>query len=155
MKSRHLTITLHSCFITGDLSTKWHGIGGRTISKLIRHDLGIVETFAPEVVVNKLGTNHLSSLSTVETGSALEELSRLLHESYGVPRVCVCQTTFRGNVPLINRQVKLLTKYLKVVLEPIPYALYWRHRGFGKRKSRFLHAMVSTLKELCHEIQPN
>ena len=129
MKSRHLTITLHSsCFITGDLSTKWHGIGGRTISILIRHDLGIVETFAPEIVVKQLGTNHLSSLSTVETGSALEELSRLLHESYGVPRVCVCQTTFRGNAPLINRQVKLL--YLKVVLEPIPYALYWRHRGF-------------------------
>ena len=137
MKSRHLTITLHSCFITGDLSTKWHGIGGRSISKLIRHDLGIVETFAPEIVVDQLGTNHLSSLFTVETGLPLEELSRLLHESYGVPRVCVCQTTFRGNVPLINRQVKLLTKYLKVVLEPIPYALYWRHRGFGKRKSRF------------------
>ena len=130
MRSRHLTITLHSCFITGDLSTKWHGIGGRTMSKLIRHDLGIVETFAPEIVVNQLGINHLPSLSTVETGSALEELSRSLHESYGVPRVCVCQTTFRGNTPLINRQVKLLTKYLKVVLEPIPYALYWRHRGF-------------------------
>ena len=73
------------------------------------------------------------------------ELSRLLHESYGVPRVCVCQTTFRGNAPLINRQVKLLTKYLKVVFQPIPYVLYWRHRGFWNRKSRFLHAMVSTL----------
>ena len=35
-------------------------------------------------------------------------------------------------------QVKLLTKYLKVVLEPIPYVLYWRHRGFWNCKSRFL-----------------
>jgi len=42
----------------------------------------------------------------------------LLHESYGVQRVCVCQTIFRSNAPLFNRQVKLLTKYLKVVLEP-------------------------------------
>ena len=113
MRSRHLTITLHSCFITGDLSTKWHGIGGRTISKLIRHDLGVVETFAPEIIVNQLGTNHLSFLSTVETGSALEELSRLLHESYDLPRVCVYQTTFRGNAPLINRQVMLLTNISK------------------------------------------
>ena len=126
---RHLHVFLRQNFrnlhIDGDLSIKWHGIGERTISKLIRHDLGIVDTFASEIVVNQLGTNHLSSLSTVETGSALEELSRLLHESYGVPRVCVCQTTFRGNAALVNRQVKLLTKNLKVVLEPIPYALYW------------------------------
>ena len=123
--------------IDGDLSIKWHGIGGRTISKVIRHDLGIVEKFAPEIVVIQLGTNDLSSLSAVETGSALEDLSRLLHESYGVQRVCVCQTIFRGNAPSFNRQVKLLTKYLKVVLEPIPYVLYWRHGGFWNCKSRF------------------
>ena len=103
-----------------DLSMKWHGIGGRTISKVIRHDLGIVETFSPEIVALQL------------------DLSRLLHESYGVQRVCVCQTIFCGNAPLFNRQVKLLTKYLKIVLEPIPYVLYWRYRGFWNCKSRFL-----------------
>ena len=64
--------------IDWDLSIKWHGIGGRTISKLIRHDLGIVETFALEIVVIQLGTIDLSFLSAVETGSALEDLSRLL-----------------------------------------------------------------------------
>ena len=109
--------------IDGDLSITLHGIGGRTISKVIRHGLGIVEKFAPEIVVIQVGTNDLSSLSAVETGSALEDLSRLLHESHGVQRVCVCHTIFRGNAPLFNRQVKLLTKYLKVVLEPIPYVL--------------------------------
>ena len=126
--------------IDGDLCIKWHGIAGRTISKVIRHDLGIAEKFASEFVVIQLGTknNDLSSLSAVETGSALEDLPRLLHESYGVQRVCVCQTIFRSNAPLFNRQVKLLTKYLKVVLEPIPYVLYWRHRGFWNCKSRFL-----------------
>ena len=51
---------------------------------MIRIDLGIVETFAPEIVVIQLGINDLSSLSAVETGSALEDLSRLLHESHGV-----------------------------------------------------------------------
>ena len=88
--------------------------------------------------VIQLGNNDLSSLSAVETGSALQDLSHLLHESYGVQRICVCQTIFRGNAPLFNHQVKLLTKYLKVVLEPIPYVLYWGHRGFWNCKSRFL-----------------
>ena len=46
--------------IDGDLSIKWHGIRGRTISKVIRCDPGIVETFAPEIVVIQLGTNQLS-----------------------------------------------------------------------------------------------
>ena len=97
--------------IDGNLSIKWHGIGGRTISrtisKVIRHDLGIVETFAAEIVVIQLGTNDPSSLSAVETGSALEDLSRLLHESYGVQRVCVCQIIFRGNVMLLYSIARL------------------------------------------------
>ena len=114
--------------IDGDLSIKWHGIRGRTISKVIRHDLGIVEKFAPEIVVIQLG----------ETGLALQDLSHLLHESYRVQGVCVCQTIFRGNAPFFNHQVKLSTNYLKVVLEPIPYVLYWRHRGFWNCKSRSL-----------------
>ena len=61
---------------------------------MVRHDLGIVGKFAPEIVVIQLGTNDLSSLSTVEIGSAHNDLSRLLHESYGVQRLCVCQTIF-------------------------------------------------------------
>ena len=31
-----------------------------------------------------------------------------------------------------NRKAKLLTKYLRVVLEPIPYAHFWGHRGFWR-----------------------
>ena len=78
---RYLPQNLH---IDGNLSIKWHANVGRTISKVIRHDLGIVETFAPEIVVIQLGINDLSSFSALETGSALEDLSRLLHESHGV-----------------------------------------------------------------------
>ena len=31
-----------------------------------------------------------------------------------------------------NRKVKLLTKYLRVVLEPVPSAHCWGHRGFWR-----------------------
>ena len=63
--------------------------------------------------------------------------------SHMVCKGSVCQTIFRGNAPFFNHQVKLLTNYLKVVLEPIPYVLYWRHRGFWNCKSRsWLLALV-------------
>ena len=55
---------------------------------------------------------------------------------------------FRGNAPFFNHQVKLLTKYLKVVLEPIPYVLYWRQRGFWNCKSCFLTRDGKSLRAL-------
>ena len=124
--------------LPGDLQIPWHGIGGRTVPKTIRFDLHVVEEFAPNIVILQLGTNDLTTTSAVETGSAIADLSRLLHESYGVQVVCVCQTIYRLNSPYFNKQVDLLTKYLRVVLEPLPYTFYWRHRGFWCCKSRFL-----------------
>ena len=124
--------------LDGDLLIRWHGIGGRTVSKTREYDLGIVEEFAPNVVIMQLGTNDLTTISAVETGSAIEDLCRLLYESYGVELICVCQTLYRQDASSFNKQVDLLTKHLKVVLEPIPYVLYWRHRGFWRCKSRFL-----------------
>ena len=113
-----------------DLPIKWHGIGGRTISKVIRHDLGIVETFAPEIVVLQLGTNDLSSHS------------RTYLVCYRTQMVCkgsvFARLFFAVMLLYLIAKFKLLTKYLKIVLEPIPYVLYWRRRGFWNCKSRFL-----------------
>ena len=121
-----------------DLVIRWQGTGGRTVAKTVQYDLGVVESFAPHIVILQLGTNDLASLSAVETGSAIEDLTRLLFESYGVQFICVCQTIYRENTPSFNTQVNILTRYLKGVLEPIPYVLYWRHRGFWNCKSSFL-----------------
>ena len=77
------------------------------------------------------------TLPPFQTGSAIEDPCRLLYESYGVEFICVCQTLYRQDASF-NKQVDLLTKYLKVVLEPIPYVFYWRHGGFWRCKSRFL-----------------
>ena len=145
--NQKFTENLH---IPGDLCIKWHGIGGRTIAKVVQYDLTIVQSFAPDIVVLQLGTNDLSTISVVETGSALEDLTRLLYESYGVQLVCVCQTIFRRDAPLFNNQVKLLTEYLKVVLEPLPFVVYWRHRGFWNCKSRFLARDGVHLNSLGH-----
>jgi len=111
---------------------------GRTISQTIQSDLGVVASFAPDVVILQLGTNDLTLLSAVEVGSALEDLTRLLFESYGVGHICVCQTLYRKGVPSFNKQVTILSQYLKVVFEPIPCVVFWRHRGLWKCKTRFL-----------------
>ena len=124
--------------IVEDLLIKWHRIGGRIISKTRRYNLVVVKSFAPDVVILQLGTNDLFNISAVETGSGIEDLTRLLFESYGIQLICVCQTIYQRDAPSLNRQVRLLTQYLKVVLEPIPYVIYWRHRGFWNCKSHFL-----------------
>ena len=90
---------------------------------------------APEIVVVQLGSNDLTSMSAANTGSAIEDLARLLFECYGIKLVCVCQTIFPRDSPSFNKQVNLLTQYLKVVLEPLPYVIYWRHRGFWNCKN--------------------
>ena len=98
--------------LSDDLIFKWHGIGGRTIAKIRQYDLRVVESFAPDIVILELGMNDLMQLSALETGSAIEDLARLLYECYHVQKICVCQTLYREKAPLFIKQVNSLTKYL-------------------------------------------
>ena len=78
-----------------------------------------------------------SSAPTV--GPHLEDLVVLLHDHYKVDLICVCQTLRRSSSEAVfNKNVILLTKYFNTVLEPIPYAFFWSHRGFWNTKSQFL-----------------
>ena len=61
--------------LDGNLLIKWHGIGGRTGSKTREYDLGVVEEFAPNVLLMQLGTNDLTTISAVQTGSAIKDVS--------------------------------------------------------------------------------
>ena len=54
----------------------------RFLIKTREYDLCVVEEFAPNVVIMQLGTNNLTTISTVETGSAIEGLCRLLYMSH-------------------------------------------------------------------------
>ena len=103
---------------------KWHGVGGRTVSKTLHLDLNVIETFRPEIIIMQLGFNDLTDSDPLHVGSAIEDFVRLLHNTYGVKVVCVCQTIMRQGAVVFNRKAKLLTKYLRVVLEPIPYAIF-------------------------------
>ena len=111
---------------------KLHGIGGRTITKAIQHDLHVIESFNPDIVIIQLGSNDLTSETALPVGSAIDDFVRLLHDVYHVQVIYVCQTIMLLHQSAFNRKAKLLTKYLRVVLEPIPYAHFWGHRGFWR-----------------------
>ena len=49
--------------VTTPMNLRWHGIGGRTVAKVIRYDLEIVRQFSPDIVILQLGTNDISDRS--------------------------------------------------------------------------------------------
>ena len=116
---------------------KWHGVGDCTVSKTLHLDLNVIESFRPEIVIMQLGSNDLTDSNPLHVGSAVEDFLRLLHDTYGVKVVCVCQTIMRQGGVVFNRKAKLLTKYLRVVLQLIPYAIFWGHRGFWRPTQNF------------------
>ena len=123
--------------LSGPATIRWHGVRGRTVAKTISNDLGKVRSFSPDIEVLQLGTNDLTRYPSEQVGSEIEDFVRLLHDSCDVKLVCVCQTVYRNSAEAFNKKVNLLTRYLKVVLEPLPYAIFWGHRGFWKAKQDF------------------
>ena len=126
--------------INTPVTIHWHGVGGRTIDKVRRFDLTEVERFKPDVVILQIGTNDLTRRrsSPASVGSAIEDLVCLLHNEYGVRLICVGQTVKRHPVGAFNANVKILAQYLQGVLEPLPFAIYWTHRGFWRASRSYL-----------------
>ena len=107
-----------------------HGIGGLTVPKL-RHDLRMVSSLSPHVVILEIGTNDLANLSPEVVGSEIEELVRLLLDTFSVRVIGVCEVIPRVGAPFFNSAASILNQYLGGILEPIPNAFCWRHRGFN------------------------
>ena len=93
--------------ITASADIAWHGIGGRTVAKTVKFNLHVVRSTRPDIVIAQLGTNDLPFQSPLHVGSELEEFGRLLHYSYGVRFVCVCQTIRRRSATACNKSVDL------------------------------------------------
>jgi lysophospholipase L1-like esterase len=122
------------------ITVRWHGVGGRTIAKLNAFDLTVVEDFKPDIVFLQIGSNDLTqrNMSHISVGSRLEEFVRQLHDEQGVKIIIVGQTIQRAYPVSFNAKVSLLARYMKTVLEPLSYTIYWSHRGFWRPRGPFL-----------------
>ena len=115
--------------LSDDAIVHLHGVGGLTVAKL-RRDLEIVSSLVPQVVILEIGTNDLDPLRPEVVGSQIEELVRLLHNTFSVRIIAVCEVLPRVKAPFFNGAPSILNHYLSGVLKPIPNVFCWRHRGF-------------------------
>ena len=112
----------------------YYGFGGRTVDKLSKYDLSVVDRLKPEIVILELGLNDLSPSEArpEQVGSKIESIVQLLHANYGVKFIVVCQTINRAlcllSTPSYNDRVPLLNRYLSIVLETLPFATFWCHK---------------------------
>ena len=111
----------------------FHGIGGRTVNKMIKNDLDKVRSAAPNIVVLELGSNDLCDKDSDPETIALSivALAELLLTELSLRFIAVCEVTARQNEPFVgyNERAALLNGHLRESLRIIPTAKCWQHRG--------------------------
>ena len=133
----------HGQTLTSRVHIRFHGVGGPTIGKVQKFDLGIIRRLSPDIIVLELGSNDLTKLPEQTVGSELETLVQYLHE-FNVKIFAVCQVIQQHSpqCTAYNLKVTKLHLYLKAVLEPTPYCLYWKHRGLPRSQNERPHPLV-------------
>lgn len=78
----------------------------------------------------ELSTNDLAHLRPEVANSEIEELVRILLDTFSVRVISVCEVLPRVRAPFFNGAATILNQYLCGILEPIPIVFCWHHRGF-------------------------
>ena len=112
------------------VSTTLHGVKGRTVEKLIKHDFQFVQRFQPHIIILEISTNDLSIARPETVGSKIDDLVALLLTVPTVKVIGVCLVTFQASSPEFNEKVTLLNQYLKVVFDDVFKVFCWMHKGF-------------------------
>ena len=101
------------------------GIGGRTVDKIVRHDLHNIRRIALEIVILEIGSNDLCDESCDAEGVslAIEALVELLHKDMNVRFTMVCEVIPREKPPYTsyNEKVYQLNSYLSNALKTTPH----------------------------------
>ena len=119
-------------------------VGGRTVDKLSKLDLHLVRRRQPQIVILEVVSNDLSppDARPEVVGSKIETLVQRLHGECQFGTIVVCQTINRAaglrDPPSFTDRVALLNQYLSVVLETLPFAVFWRHKGLRQPTVRIL-----------------
>ena len=67
---------------TGTGLVKWHGVGKPCVETLRSCDLGVLRSYAPDIVILELETNDLSRLPPEVVGSAIDDLVNLFLSNF-------------------------------------------------------------------------
>ena len=116
------------------------GVGSHTVDKLSKCE----RRLQPQIVILEIGSNDLSPPDAMPkvVGSKIETLVQHLHAECRVETIVICQTINRAaglrDPPSFNDRVALLNQYLSVVLETLPFAVFWRHKGLRQPTVRIL-----------------
>ena len=109
----------------------FHGIGGRTVDKMIKDDLDKIRSAAPNIVVLELGSNDLCDKDSDPETIALSivALAELLLTELSLRFIAVCEVTARQNEPFVgyNERTALLNSHLRQSLRIKPTAKCWQH----------------------------
>ena len=119
--------------LKGTAEIYMYGVGGRTVPKLKKFDMGVISKISPDIVILEIGTNDLSNTPPEVVGSDIEDMVQQLISQYSVRAVVLCHVTPRATYQssTFNERAQLLNQYTRVVLEPIKQASCWTHRGFA------------------------
>lgn len=110
-------------------------VGGRTAKKIKDFDLAGVFRFAPDVVILEIGANDLRNISPEMVGSEIDDLIKQLLKDFSVRVAGVCLVIPRAESSF-NRKVKLLNRYLSVVIDN-PNVFLWRHKILDEHGQKF------------------
>ena len=110
-----------------------HGVGGRTVPKLWKHDLSYVSRINPDIVILEIGTNDLSVEDPNVVATSIEVLVRYLHDRFGVKIVGFCLVIPRSSSSVFNAKVTQFNHLVHSLLEPIEYVFCWFHKGVSSK----------------------
>lgn len=112
-----------------------HGVGGRTVPKLWKHDLSVVERISPDIIILEIGTNDLSDEEPLLVASSVEVLVRFLHDRFNVSVIGFCLVIPRGRLSneVFNEKVSIFNELVRDLLKPLTYTFCWFHHGVSSK----------------------
>lgn len=119
--------------LPGDPPVVFHGIGGRTMAQLRTHDLHVIATFKPTILILEIGTNDLTNPNTNVTtlAFAIFHLVQFIHHVFHVPYIIISQILQRARPPRgmcpFNARTAHLNRILSRLCKTVPYAVLWFH----------------------------
>jgi lysophospholipase L1-like esterase len=129
----------HSDFRLKDRAhVRMFGVGGRTVQKLLKHDLHVLSESSTDIVILEIGTNDLSDDDPSLVAAAIEVLVRLLHDRFKVKVICVCLVIPRRAPCAFNDKVAEFNQEIRVLLDPLTFVFCWIHKGFYNHSRQLL-----------------